>query len=160
MAGSFGFGRVTVTCPRRWGCITRLRRFIRRALCYLAARTRGAEFRHADYRESFAEAREGDLIYCDPPYTHSQTILYGAQAFSLPELMASIADAKSRGVRVALSIDGKKSDVGGMLDLPIPEGLFQRQAMVNVGRSMLKRFQMGGQSLENHVVSDRLLLTY
>lgn len=41
-------------------------------------------FRHADYRQSMAEAKAGDVIYCDPPYSHSQAILYGAQRFSLP----------------------------------------------------------------------------
>lgn len=125
-----------------------------------AERTRGTEFVHRDYRESFAEAREGDLIYCDPPYTHSQSILYGAQSFSLEQLMSDIALAKDRGVRVALSIDGRKSESGGMLALPIPPGLFERAELVNVGRSMLKRFQMSGQTLEEHVVADRLLLTY
>jgi len=45
-------------------------------------------------------------------------------------------------------------------DVSIPEGLFKRQAFVNCGRSMLKRFQMGGHSLEAEVVADRLLLTY
>jgi len=31
---------------------------------------------------------------------------------------------------------------------------------VNCGRSMLLRFQMAGETLENEVVHDRLLLTY
>ena len=35
-----------------------------------------------------------------------------------------------------------------------------QQAFVNCGRSMLRRFQMGGKTLESEVVSDRLLLTY
>ena len=44
--------------------------------------------------------------------------------------------------------------------LPIPKGLFEREAFVNCGRSMLRRFQMNGKSLEEEVVADRLLLTY
>lgn len=124
-------------------------------------RTRGTTFVHRDYRVAFEEAKSGDVIYCDPPYTHSQSILYGAQSFSLVELMESIAEAKARGVFVALSIDGKKTtDAADLLTLPIPDGLFEREELVNVGRSMLKRFQMGGETLENHVVADRLLLTY
>jgi DNA adenine methylase len=44
--------------------------------------------------------------------------------------------------------------------LPLPEGLFEREIMLNVGRSMLRRFQMGGQTMEAEEVRDRLLLTY
>jgi DNA adenine methylase len=123
-------------------------------------RTRGTSFRVLDYSDAFKVARSGDLVYCDPPYTHSQGILYGAQAFSLSALFESIADAKRRGVFVALSIDGTKKTGNTICDLPIPDNLFTREVMVNCGRSMLKRFQMAGQSLEGEVVHDRLLLTY
>lgn len=125
-----------------------------------ATRTVGAKFEHMDYREAFALAAAGDLIYCDPPYTHTQAILYGAQAFSLEVLLQQIADAKERGVYVALSIDGTKKSGDVLCDLPIPVGVFEREAFVNCGRSMLRRFQMGGQTLESEMVSDRLLLTW
>lgn len=36
--------------------------------------------------------------------------------------------------------------------IAIPKRLFARQVRVKVGRSILKRFQMGGQSLESEVV--------
>ncbi len=107
-----------------------------------------------------AKPRCGDLVYCDPPYTHTQSILYGAQGFSLKRLFDTIAQCKSRGVYVALSIDGTKKSGNLVCNLPIPEGLFEREVLVNCGRSMLKRFQMEGQSLETEVVADRLLLTY
>jgi DNA adenine methylase len=122
-------------------------------------RTRGTSFFHWDYREAFAAAKPGDVVYCDPPYTHSQTILYGAQAFRLPELVQEIEVAKKRGVFVALSIDGSKTSGKSMLELPIPEGLFEREVLVNLGGSMLKRFQMLGETQEMTVL-DRLLLTY
>ena len=102
----------------------------------------------------------GDLIYCDPPYKYSQSILYGAQSFSLDHLLGVIRDCKARGVYVALSIDGTKRSGNLICDLPVPDGLFEREVLVNVGRSMLRRFQMGGQTMEGEVVADRLLLTY
>lgn len=123
-------------------------------------RVQGCEFRHADYTEVMAEARPGDVVYCDPPYSHSQAILYGAQDFSLVRLLEVIAECKKRGVYVALSIDGSKRSGNKICDLPIPEGLFEREIFINVGRSMLKRFQSNGKTLENEVVADRLLLTY
>ncbi len=125
-----------------------------------SSRTKGTTFRHLDFREAFAEAGAGDVIYCDPPYTDSQAILYGAQAFSLHDLVEQIDAAKTRGVRVALSIDGsKKSGLHEVLN-DFPDQLFPTEVAVTVGRSMLRRFQMAGESLEDEVVKDRLLLTY
>lgn len=123
-------------------------------------RTQGVEFSRLDYRDAMRRAVAGDLVYCDPPYTHSQAILYGAQTFRLRELLSSIADCKARGVHVALSIDGTKRSGDMVCDLPIPAGLFEREVLVNCGRSMLRRLQMGGQTLEGEIVADRLLLTY
>jgi len=105
-------------------------------------------------------AKPGDLVYCDPPYRHSQSILYGAQSFSLENLLSVIERCKSRGVFVALSIDGTKRSGDLICDLPLPKGLFIREVFIDVGKSMLKRFQMGGRSLEGETVADRLLLTY
>ena len=105
-------------------------------------------------------SKEGDLIYCDPPYSHSQSILYGAQDFNLSGLFEKIQEVKEKGVKVVLSIDGKKKSGNYLCDLPSPEGLFEEESYVRVGRSMLRRFQMEGQTLESEMVSDRLLLTY
>jgi DNA adenine methylase len=112
------------------------------------------------FEETIAGAGPGDIVYCDPPYVHSQTILYGAQRFSLEALFRSIEAAKKRGAFVALSIDGSKKSGNQLCDIPIPSGLFAREEMVSVGRSMLRRFQMVGESLENELVRDRLLLTH
>jgi len=123
-------------------------------------RTLGTEFLRVHYEEAMDMAKEGDLIYCDPPYSHSQTILYGAQSFDLQRLFRVIQRCKNRGVYVALSIDGTKKSGATVCDLPIPDSLFEREVLVNCGRSMLRRFQMNGKSLEEEVVADRLLLTY
>ena len=125
-----------------------------------SARTTGTEFLHSDFADAMALAKGGDLVYCDPPYGDSQSILYGAQAFSLERLFEAIDGCKQRGAKVALSIDGTKFSGRKLCDVPLPHGLFEREEFVSVGRSMLKRFQMDGKSLENHEVSDRLLLTY
>jgi len=125
-----------------------------------AVRTRGTEFVRADFSDTMARAQAGDLVYCDPPYVDSQTILYGAQSFSIERLFRAIADCKARGVKTVLSIDGTKYSGRKLCDVGLPDGLFEREVFVELGRSMLKRFQMDGKSLEEHEVSDRLLLTY
>lgn len=124
------------------------------------ARIRNTTFAHSDFESIMDNARSGDVVYCDPPYVHSQAILYGAQSFSLERLFKTIERCKRRGVRVLLSIDGSKRSGAYLCDLPIPDGLFEREVAVRVGRSMLRRFQMAGETLEGEVVRDRLLLTY
>jgi DNA adenine methylase len=123
-------------------------------------RCKSTKFLHADYADVMEQAKAGDLVYCDPPYVDSQGILYGAQAFSLARLFDVIGRCKARGVNVALSIDGTKRSGGKICNVPIPSDLFETEVSVNCGRSMLRRFQMAGQTLENEVVADRLLLKY
>jgi DNA adenine methylase len=125
-----------------------------------SSRTAGTEFRHLDFADAMRLPGAGDLVYCDPPYRHSQRILYGAQAFSLERLFESIAACRARGARVALSIDGSKLSGRELCDVTVPGGLFEREVFIPVGRSMLKRFQMDGRTLEAHEVRDRLLLTW
>ncbi|MGQ0633413.1 MAG: DNA adenine methylase [Planctomycetaceae bacterium] len=123
-------------------------------------RCRFTEFVQSDYADVMRKAKAGDLVYCDPPYVDTQGILYGAQDFSLTKLLHSIARCKASGVYVALSIDGTKRSGDKICNVPIPAGLFEHEVVVNCGRSMLRRFQMPGKTLENEVVADRLLLTY
>ncbi len=123
-------------------------------------RISGTTFLQLEFEEAMSMTKSGDLVYCDPPYSYSQAILYGAQAFSLEHLLYVIEKCKSRGVYVALSIDGTKRSGNMICDLPIPSGLFEHEIMIDIGHSMLKRFQMNGKTLEGEKVSDRLLLTY
>ncbi len=123
-----------------------------------AARTSGTHFRLCDYREVLAEAGRGDLVYCDPPYSYSQGILYGAQGFRLNELFDAIASAKARGARVVLSIDGSKKSGNTVCATPLPDGVFVAEWTIDCGGSMLRRLQ--GASSLGEAVADRLLMTY
>jgi DNA adenine methylase len=123
-------------------------------------RTKGTEFLLSDYAEAMDKAEAGDFVYCDPPYRETQSILYRAQAFNLERLFQVIAQCKARGVYVALSLDGTKRSGDRLCNIPIPKDLFEREIFLDCGRSMLRRFQMEGQTLEGEVVTDRLLLTY
>ncbi len=48
------------------------------------------------------------LIYCDLPYVHSQSIIYGGQDFKFQEMLETINDLKTRGLFFVLGIDGTK----------------------------------------------------
>lgn len=125
-----------------------------------AERVRGTTFAHASFAETMAEADAGDVVYCDPPYSYAQEILYGAQSFDLEMLWTSIADAARRGAKVALSIDGRKRSGTVSLHIAIPDGLFAREIFLEKGGSMLKRFQRRDRDVQDEHVSDRLLLTW
>lgn len=118
------------------------------------------DFDTADYREAMSRAKKGDLVYCDPPYTHSQSIIYGAQDFSIDGLWDAIADCKSRGVYVALSINGYRKSKSKNISPQPPDGVFAREIIVNCGTSMIDRLQQKNHSMPNDIVHDKLLLTW
>lgn len=123
-------------------------------------RISGTKFMHASFQETMGMAEKGDLIYCDPPYVDSQSILYGAQAFKISDLWNTIADCKKRGALVALSIDGRKKSGTRTIELGMPDGLFARESFVKGGSSMLRRFQKKNEKMDGEDVHDRLLLTW
>ena len=65
-------------------------------------RTKEVEFRLLNYDEAMDLSKRGDVVYCDPPYSYSQGILYGAQTFDLIHLFEMIERCKQRGVAVVL----------------------------------------------------------
>jgi DNA adenine methylase len=132
----------------------------RRRVFEWCQRIKFTKFLILDYKDALNIAKSGDMIYCDPPYLHSQSILYGSQSFKIEDLFLEIDKCKRKGAFIALSIDGKKRSGMYHCEVSIPKGLFKREIFVNCGRSMLKRFQMENRTLENEVVFDRLLLTY
>lgn len=118
------------------------------------------DFELLDFKDSINRAGEGDVVYCDPPYTHSQGILYGAQDFDINELWESIREAKERGAKVLLSINGKRNSNTKDISVTPPEGLFERIEDVDVGISMVDRLQNSGKHMKKSRVTDQLMLTF
>lgn len=123
-------------------------------------RVRNVHFLNESFQKTMSYAEAGDFIYCDPPYLDSQSILYGAQRFDFAMLLESIERSVSSGARVALSIDGKKKSGEKFVTVQIPDGLFAREIFIDVGSSMLRRFQKEGEQMEGENVHERLLLTW
>ncbi len=114
--------------------------------------------------ESFISAMDkpglGDVVYCDPPYTHSQSIIYGAQDFKIEDLWKKIAECKHRGANVMLSINGMRESKKKDISVEIPAGLFERKILVDCGTSMIDRLQSSGKEMVDEKVDDLLLLTW
>ncbi|HUV31747.1 MAG TPA: Dam family site-specific DNA-(adenine-N6)-methyltransferase [Acidobacteriota bacterium] len=123
-------------------------------------RVKHTKFVNQSFSKTMQSAGEGDLIYCDPPYIDTQSILYGAQDFSFSKLVEMIAVCKARGAKIALSIDGTKKSGTKRIAVEWPKGLFEREVLLDCGSSMLRRFQNGGSSMIGEDVHDRLLLTW
>lgn len=121
---------------------------------------KNASFRTEDFRIAMKRAKKGDLIYCDPPYTHSQSIIYGSQEFSIDDLFQQIDECKKRGVKVMLSINGTRNSRKTDISVTPPGGLFERQIFVNCGTSMIDRLQHTGEEMIEKKVEDQLLLTW
>lgn len=119
-----------------------------------------ASFRTESFIDAMDRASAGDLIYCDPPYTHSQSIIYGAQDFDINDLWIKIKECKDRGVYVILSINGMRESQKKNISVDIPDGLFERKGLVNCGTSMIDRLQHSGTDMKDEIVHDRLLLTW
>ena len=113
-----------------------------------------------DYRDAMDKTVENDVIYCDPPYTHSQSIIYGSHQFSVDELFQKIDECKKRGVKVILSINGTRKSRKEDISVTPPEGLFERKLFVNCGISMIDRLQHTGEEMIDKKVEDQLLLTW
>lgn len=124
------------------------------------ARLSGTEFIVQTFTETMALAGDGDMVYCDPPYLHGQSILYGAQDFQMAALWTAVEGAVARGAYVAVSADGWRCSGSKPIDLGIPAGLFVRELLIERGGCMLRRFQMGGSDMAFEQVADRLLLTW
>ena len=119
-----------------------------------------ATFSCRSFIETMEYPQEGDVVYCDPPYTHSQSIIYGAQDFDIETLWKKIGECKDRGVKVILSINGMKDSQKTDISITPPEGLFERKFFVNCGTSMIDRLQNTGKKMRNKNVDDQLLLSW
>ncbi len=104
-------------------------------------------------------AKPRDLIYCDPPYSNTQAILYGAQSFDLKNLFRVIERCVRRGVYVALSIDGTKKSGQKTIEYH-PKGFVQTGTADRLRTVDAKAVPDGWQNSQGEVVKDRLLLTY
>lgn len=119
-----------------------------------------ADFLCESFEEAMKRPQNGDLVYCDPPYTHSQGIIYGAQEFDIDLLWKKIEECKTRGVKVMLSINGTRDSGKKDISIEPPEGLFERKVLINCGTSMIDRFQNSGRNMKEKKVDDLLFFSW
>ena len=95
----------------------------------------GAEFIAADYAITTETAKEGDLIYLDPPYFHTKGRYYGTIDFDA--FLAYLEQLNSKGIQYMLSFDGIRGEDDFTVELP--KELYKRHAFIPSGNSSFKK---------------------
>lgn len=95
----------------------------------------GIDFRTGDYRATTEDVAPGDFVYLDPPYFNTRGRYYGTIDYD--EFLAFLERLCSRGIRYALSFDGRRGDSDYSVDLP--KSLYKRHVLLASGNSSFKK---------------------
>lgn len=98
---------------------------------------KGAEFWAEDYQKTTAQAKEGDLIYLDPPYFHTVGRYYGTTSIDFEEFMDFLDGLNQRGIKYMLSFDGKRGETDYTVELP--KELYKHHYFIASGNSSFKK---------------------
>ncbi|MBO6204503.1 MAG: Dam family site-specific DNA-(adenine-N6)-methyltransferase [Selenomonas sp.] len=100
-----------------------------------SVRIKNTEFIAADYRETTASAKCGDIIYLDPPYFHTKGRYFGTIDFDA--FIQYLEELNDKGVMYILSFDGKRGSEDYTVD--IPQHLYKRHEFLPSGNSTFRK---------------------
>lgn len=110
------------------------------------------DFLCGDYENTTSGATKNDFVYLDPPYFNTKGRYYGTIGYE--RFLGYLEDLNTRGIRFALSFDGKRGDEDFTKD--IPKELYKQHLYIPSGNSSFKKV-MGGENLQ---VLESLYLNY
>ena len=93
------------------------------------------EFICADYSEIFDKAKRGDFMYLDPPYAQSKNRYI--INLDIKQFFSDLRRLNSKGVKYALSFDGKRDDID--LSYDVPNDIYLRKILINNGHSAIHK---------------------
>jgi len=117
------------------------------------------EFYCKNYDEVISNAKEGDVIYMDPPY-ENVTGMYFAGTFNNKSMFDIIRNLTKNNVKVFMSYDGKSGSTDYTSD-SVPSDLFVRHIYVNSGHSSFKKLKSKSVGTDNKaMLYDSLYINY
>ena len=121
-------------------------------LAIWSERLQGIDFRNGDYWETTQDVKENDFVYLDPPYFNTKGRYYGTIDYE--RFLEYLDWLNQRGVKYALSFDGKRGDTDYSVE--IPKELYQRHLMLSSGNSSFKKVM----DKKSETVFESLYLNY
>jgi DNA adenine methylase len=101
----------------------------------------GVDFVAADYRETLASVRAGDLVFLDPPYGGTKG-RYMPQPFDLDEFHAELERLNEIGAKWILTFDGIAGQRSYATD--IPPSLYKQRITIPTGNSPFTKLMRTG----------------
>ena len=116
------------------------------------------EFYCDSYINIIKDAKEGDVVYMDPPYENT-TGMYFSSDFNNIQMYDEIRKLSSKNVKVLLSYDGFTGKENRTAD--VPEDIYKQHLYINSGHSSFKKLKSKSRGIgDKDVVYDSLYMNY
>ena len=116
------------------------------------------EFIRGPYDNFISRAKEGDLVYMDPPYENTGG-MYFCNGFDTETFWKNLQDLNDRNVKWLLSYDGITGNDDLTVNIP---KIYKRHEYVNAGHSSFKKLKSNTtkEKKNKDVVKDSLYINY
>lgn len=125
---------------------------LREAITLWSKRLKNVDISKKDYRETLSQVRKNDLVYLDPPYGGSNNRYI--DDIKVAELTSYLDSLNSKGVRWALSFDGRRGDT--VYSFQIPRALYKSEIEITSGLSAVTKVL----SRQKHQVTEKLYTNF
>ena len=116
------------------------------------------EFYCDSYINIIKDAKEGDIVYMDPPYENT-TGMYFSSDFNNLQMYDEIRFLSSKNVKVLLSYDGFTGKENRTAN--VPEDIYKQHIYINSGHSSFKKLKSKSRGIgDKDVVYDSLYMNY
>ena len=116
------------------------------------------EFICDSYDNVIKDAKEGDVIYMDPPYENT-TGMYFCDTFDNKHMYDIMNELTNKNVKWLLSYDGKTGDDDRTAN--VPNNLYKQHLYINSGHSSFKKLKSKSRGIgDKDTVYDSLYMNY